>query len=69
MKTIRTLALASMALFAAYAISSCASQDDTAEMVQFCAECGVEEGGDNCCDADAERCDCGMIKGAAGCCK
>ena len=35
----------------------------------ICASCGEWSGSDECCDEDAERCGCGMIKGAPGCCK
>ena len=36
---------------------------------ELCVSCGEVYGSDACCDEDAARCDCGMIKGSPGCCK
>jgi len=64
----KTLAL--VPLFALFlglgTLSSCTAEASEAVL----CECGVEEGAEGCCDAEAERCGgCGKIKGSAGCCK
>jgi hypothetical protein len=52
-------------------LSSCCCtrhHHETAEM-KLCAECGMAEGAEGCCDPSAARCDaCGMIEGSPGCC-
>ena len=70
MKSIRTLAVLGVAMFAGYAMTSCTSKEPVTEEIVLCADCGMEKGGEGCCAADAVRCeDCSKIKGSPGCCK
>lgn len=51
------------------AASSCIIVTGNRETADLCGDCGAVYGSDECCDPEAERCGCGMIKGSLGCCE